>query len=1079
MDPTGVTSEPPIRARIPADLDTPDQLVAGFTARQLALLGAVVVPGYGLWVVLNGRVPGVVLGAGGALVGALTVAVALGRRDGLSLDRWLIAALAHGVRPRRLTPSPAPARLPRWAPTGRGAQRRVGVLRLPAQDIGLDGIIATGPNTATVLVAATTVSAGLHTPTEQAALLGGYARWLNSLTGPVQVLVSARRIDLGARAIHVAETAHLLAHPALAQAAIAHAEHLLDLNEDGDRLSRTITIATTATGGGASRRVPHHRSSTGRPRRSGAGAEATRRAERTASALNAIGSRSRILSGPDVSALLVAATDPYAPGDLSTPRTPPDAIVTADPQLKPSRVQNRPAPAGRARPTEAGGRNAGRADRYEDSWNDDNWNPDIEYDDSPNSRPGLEDTGVEDTGAEDTGADRAPSRTRVPAGGCIALNVGPSAVRVEAGQLRVGDGWAATLVVTGYPPEVGMSWLEPVLTGPGRVDAGVHIDPIPTPLAVNRLRKQRARLESARRIGAERGRLDDPLVEAMAADAADLADLVARGQSRLFSVGIYLTVHARTRHELTESLAQVRAAAASVLLDTQPATWRHLHGWVSTLPLGHDGLGLRRVMDTDALAASFPLGSPDLPGPLPGESDTPGGVLYGLNLMSGSVVWWDRWPFDNHNSVVLAHSGAGKSYLMKLEVLRNLYDRTLVAVVDPEDEYTALADAVGGSVIRLGAPGARLNPFDLPAGDRRPDALTRRVLFLHTLISVLLGQLSPGERAVLDRAVTATYAAAGITPDPGTWTRAAPLMRDLSDTLTRQARPDPGEDNPGEAASGTASVAASLAARLQPWVSGSFNDLFDGPSTVTASGALVVWSTRHLPDELRPAGMLLALDSIWRDIDTPPDAPAPRTARFPSLGAGSTATSRADGSHLRGGPAPARVRRLVVVDEAWTLMRETEGARFLARMAKSARKRRAGLAVVTQDATDLLSSDLGQIVVANSATQILMRQAPQAIDTVAAAFALSAGESRMLMSAERGQALLLSGTHRVPFVPVASDTEHVLAAGWADLPEPSSPWPDQDPPTPDHHDNDRHGHDDRHGHGWSQEEPAGDDGFWT
>ncbi len=635
--------------------------------------------------------------------------------------------------------------------------------------------------------------------------------------------------------------------------------------------------------------------------------------------------------------------------------------------------------------------------------------------------------------------DTAPATT--PPEPPLASVVGPASVVTAPGFLRIGDGYTATLIVHGYPAEVGMSWLEPLLAWAGRLDVAIHIDPLPTDLAAGRLRRQRARLESSRRIGADRGRLDDPLIEAAAEDAADLADRLARGQARLFRVGLYLTVHAPTRAALADAVAEVRAAAASVLLDTHPATWRHLPGWCSTLPLGHDGLGHRRIMDTDALAAAFPLASPDLPGALPGEGPALGGVLFGVNTTSGGIVWWDRWTQDNHNAVVLARSGAGKSYLVKLDVLRNLYDGVQVAVIDPEDEYAHLADAVGGTLVRLGAPGARVNPFDLPPGDHRGDALTRRALFLHTLIGVLLGQQPPPtERAALDKAITATYTTAGITHDPATWRRPAPVLADLAAALTRDdANPD----------------AATLAARLTPWTTGAFKDLFAGATTAHPTGHLVVWSTRHLPDELRAAAMLLALDAIWRDVDLPdpPDAnrrrptrtelanplpnqhhPAPNQPhrRPPSL-------SRARDYARFDDPPPEPVRRLVVVDEAWTLMREPDGARFLARMAKSARKRHAGLTVVTQDAADLLTSDLGQIVIANAATQILLRQAPQAIDTIADTFDLTNGEARLLLTAPRGEALLIAGDARVAYRATASPTEHHLI---------TNPPPNTDPDDP-------------------------------
>nr|WP_233514044.1 conjugal transfer protein TraC [Micromonospora craterilacus] len=547
--------------------------------------------------------------------------------------------------------------------------------------------------------------------------------------------------------------------------------------------------------------------------------------------------------------------------------------------------------------------------------------------------------------------------------------------------LRVGDGYTATLVVTGYPAEVGPAWLEPLLSYPGRVDVTLHIDPLPAPIAASRLRTQRARLESSRRSDADRGKLTDPYTEAAAQDAADLADRVARGAAKLFRVGLYVTVHARTEDELLQACARVKAAAASTLLEVQPATWRQLAGWTTTLPLATDGLRMLRTMDTQALAAAFPLASPDLPAPLPGEPAATGGVLYGTNPSGSGVVWWDRFSQDNYNSVVLARSGAGKSYLVKLETLRHLYQGVQVAIIDPEDEYLRLADAVGGTVVRLGVPGVRVNPLDLPAGDTRPDALTRRGLFLHTLVSVLVGQLPPpAERAALDRAILAVYRQAGITADSRTHRRPAPLLRDLAAILAADTDP----------------AAAQLAARLSPWIDGSFKDLFDGPSTTRPDGHLVVWSLRQLPDELRTVGTLLALDSIWRQVDAPPAA----------------------------GPPP---RRLVVVDEAWLLMRDGEGAKFLFRLSKAGRKRHTGLTVVTQDAADVLGSDLGQAVVANAATQILLRQAPQAIDAVGDAFGLTAGERRLLLAASRGQGLLVSGTNRTAFEAISSAAEHDLA----------------------------------------------------
>ncbi|HEX4813920.1 MAG TPA: ATP-binding protein, partial [Nonomuraea sp.] len=548
----------------------------------------------------------------------------------------------------------------------------------------------------------------------------------------------------------------------------------------------------------------------------------------------------------------------------------------------------------------------------------------------------------------------------------------PGALEIGARTLTFPGGVTASFAVVGYPREVGAGWLEPLLTYPGRLDVSLHIEPIPQAVAAMRLRRQLARLESASRSDAAHGRLADFAVEAAADDATDLAASLARGHGRLFKVGLYLTLHAATDAELTAEIDRVHALAASLLLDAQPTTFRALQGWITSLPLGTDAIALHRTFDTTALAAAFPFTSPDLAAPI-GDS----AVLYGTSASGTGIVVWDRFAQDNHNSVTLARSGAGKSFLTKLEALRLLYQAVEVAVVDPEDEYARLARAVGGTHLRLGATGVRWNPLDLPASHGpHDDALSRRALFLQTLIATMLGApLIAQARAALDTAVLATYAAAGISRDPTTWTRPAPLLADLVAVLKASKQ---GVD---------------LAEQLTPYVSGSYRELFDGPTTTTPTGHLIVFSLRDLPEEVKPVGILLALDAIWRRVANPRD----------------------------------RRKRLVVVDEAWLLMKQAEGARFLFRMAKAARKHWAGLALVTQDAADLLGTELGQAIVANAASQILLRQAPQAIGAVGDAFDLSDGERQFLLTAERGEALMVAGpASRVAFHVIASPAEAEL-----------------------------------------------------
>jgi len=560
----------------------------------------------------------------------------------------------------------------------------------------------------------------------------------------------------------------------------------------------------------------------------------------------------------------------------------------------------------------------------------------------------------------------------------------PDALEVAPRHVVVGGEHVASFAVVGYPREVYPGWLQPLLSYPGRVDVSLHVEPIDPVTAADRLKKQLARLESGRRNDDQHGRLLDPQVEVATEDAYDLAARVARGEGKLYRVGLYLSVHAPDAATLIDEVAAVRSLAASLLLDAKPATYRSVQGWVTCLPLGLDQLRMRRTFDTSALSAAFPFTSPDLPAPDPTSLEAPSGVLYGYNLGSQGLVHWDRFALDNHNSVILGRSGSGKSYLVKLEALRSLYRGVEVAVIDPEDEYRRLCEAVGGAYVHLGADGVRLNPFDLPLQTRSDgrrtapkDALVRRSLFLHTVLTLLLGgEPSAAERAVLDQAITATYQRAGITSDPRTWNRPVPVLADLRAVLV-------GLDEPH---------AASLADRLHPYVAGAFAGLFTGPTTTRPESHLVVFSLRNLADELKPIGTLLTLDAIWRRVSNPAD----------------------------------RRPRLVVVDEAWLLMAEKAGAEFLFRMAKSARKHWAGLTVATQDSADLLGSDLGRAVVANAATQILLRQAPQAIEDIAATFRLSAGERQFLLSAERGQGLLSSGTQRVAFEAIASDIEHQL-----------------------------------------------------
>jgi type IV secretory pathway VirB4 component len=545
--------------------------------------------------------------------------------------------------------------------------------------------------------------------------------------------------------------------------------------------------------------------------------------------------------------------------------------------------------------------------------------------------------------------------------------LGPEATEVFSRRIRTGETWCETFAVTGYPSEVSPGWLSSLFAYPGPVDVALHVEPVRNDEAARHLRRQLARFESTRRIEAKRDRLQDPEMEMAAHDAAELSRSLARGDGRLFRVGLYVTVRAASEEVLEREAHRVRSLCASLLLDVRPVTFRALQGWVTTLPLGIDALRLRRTFDTKALAAAFPFASAEL--------ESSGGIFLGRNATTGGLVFVDRFTQENHNQVVLARSGAGKSYLAKLQILRSLYAGVEVLVIDPEDEYRRLAEAVGGAVVGLGEPGQRLNPLDL-AEAGTPEALTEQALFVHTLVSTLLGELSAAERSQLDRAILAAYEGSGISADPRTHARPAPV---LADVLVRR-REDP--------------RGSSVADRLEPYVTGSHRSLFDGPATVRAEGHLVVFSLRSLSEELKTAGTLLALDAVWRRVS-------------------------------RGERRP----RIVVVDEAWWLLGTggDAGARFLQRLAKSARKHWCGLTTITQDVADVLSTDLGQAVVTNAAQQVLLGQSPQAMEALARAFNLSAGEQSYLLTCDRGQGILAVGTERAALQVVASESEHRLA----------------------------------------------------
>ncbi|WP_378733320.1 PrgI family mobile element protein [Nocardia brasiliensis] len=953
-----------VTARIPADVDRRDRLVGPFTARQLAILAATALTLYLAWLCTRTVASPPVFVVCAVPVGALVTGLVLTTRDGLSGDQLLAAAIRHRFRPHRLVAAPqgVPA-APRWLTTyatrdaKSAAQQPITATtaHLPQRVSanGQVGIVDLGADGLAAVALAGTVNLALRTPSEQAALVTQLGGWLHTLRQPVQILIRSTRLDLTGRITALRDAAGQMS-PELAEAARDHGAFLTGLAVTEDLLHRQVLLVWREPLHGASAAAP---GLTGPSARTLAGAllPSRRRTDREVSATARRAAETRLLrrlgeatdmlaplgvtvtalDDAQATAILASATNPGSLVPHSADIAAPDAVITTSASAHTIDIDTSGAGEAASKPPAPQGfgyRNLLRRIRF-----------------------------------------GTPSQ------------FAPQSMTVGARHVEVGSDWVSTLAVTGYPREVAGGWLAPLLAHPGRVDLAVHIEPIDPVTAAHRLRRQQARLESSRRHNAAYGLLADDVLDVAAEDAADLSARVARGEGRLFRTSLYLSVHASSETELAEEVAAVRALAASLLIDTSHLTYRAVAAWTATLPLGLDPVKVGRTFDTDALSAAFPFTSPQLPVVDPVSAHRPDGVLYGRDAASG-LVFWDRFAENvhNHNMVVLGRSGAGKSYLVKSELLRSLLRGIEAIVIDPEDEYRRLAEAVCGSVLQLGAPGVRLNPFDLevhtrPDGRRSApsDALTRRKLFLHTVIRVLLGEQTPAQRAVLDTALIATYAASGITEDPSTWTRPAPALSVLAEQLRVCG----------------SSVGVELAEALSPFVAGgAFAGLIDGATTTAPEGGFVVFSLRELPDELKTLGTLLALDVTWRRVSNP-------STRRP---------------------------RIVVVDEAWWMLRQEAGGEFLFRAAKSFRKYWAGLTVATQDCADVLGTELGKAIVANAATQILLRQAPQAIDEVATAFALSDGERQFLLAADRGQGLLAVGSDRTVFASLASDFEDAL-----------------------------------------------------
>jgi conjugal transfer ATP-binding protein TraC len=563
--------------------------------------------------------------------------------------------------------------------------------------------------------------------------------------------------------------------------------------------------------------------------------------------------------------------------------------------------------------------------------------------------------------------------------------IAPSSIEFEGNFFRLGTRYARTYYVYGYPRQLYTGWLSSMINLDEVIDLSIIVQPVDSQVVLNNLRKKVSQLEAGIQIDNEKGRVRDPGKEAAVQDAEEMRDKLQVGEERFFRFGLYFTIYGSSMEELEFISHKVESLLGQQLVYSKPATAQQEQGLTSTIPQFTDQLQIYRNMNTGAISTSFPFTSADL------TQDN--GILYGINMHNSGLVIFDRFSLENGNSVVFAKSGAGKSFTVKLEALRSMMFGTEVFIIDPENEYQKMCDAVGGAYIRLSLNSTtRINPFDLPQvvdTDEADNALRSNLITLHGLLRLMMGgaqaqmtqsggaavmpALNPAEEADLDAALIETYAKAGITNDPLTHGSTPPTISDLYDTLLHMGGTGP-----------------QLAQRLRKYTSGTFAGIFSQQSNVNIDNPMVVFNIRDLEDELRPVAMYIVLNHIWN-------------------------RTKVD-----------KKRRMLIVDEAWQLMRYEDSANFMFSIAKRARKYNLGMTTITQDVEDFMASRMGRAIVANASMQILLKQSPSAVDVLSDVFKLTSEEKKRLSQFPVGQGLFFAGQNHVHIQVIASPTENEL-----------------------------------------------------
>jgi len=546
--------------------------------------------------------------------------------------------------------------------------------------------------------------------------------------------------------------------------------------------------------------------------------------------------------------------------------------------------------------------------------------------------------------------------------------IAPAALEINANYLKLGKKFVKTLFVFSYPRYLSTGWFSPIINFPDLLDVSIFINPVDSSKALKKLRKKATQVEAQLIEQEEKGIIRSPILETARQDIENLRDALQQARENLFTVGAYITCYADTLEELQKIEGKVVNLLESRLIYTKPAIFQQVEGLESVLPIGKDSLAITNPLNSGPISSFFPFVSLNL------TSDQ--GIMYGINRQNNTLIIFDRFSLENANMVIFAKSGSGKSYAAKLEALRLLMTGVDVILIDPENEYQRLAEAVGGSYFNISLTSEHdINPFEIPIvpeGESPDEVLRSHIVTLASLIKLMVGAINPEEETLLDRGIAEAYASHEILPGIDFTGKIPPLLRDLEAILRNMEG------------------GKSLADRLYRFTDGSYSGFTNKPTNVDLHNRLIVFSMRDLEEELRPIAMFIVLNFIW--------------------------------SLIRG----SLKKRVLMIDEAWILMKNNDSATFLFGLVKRARKYFLGITTITQDVEDFLLSPYGRPIITNSSIQLLLKQAPAMMDVLSKTFNLSEGERGLLVEAGVGQGLFFAGRNHVAIQIVASFPENQL-----------------------------------------------------